>query len=184
MKIYTKRGDEGQTDLFGAGRVSKNDPRVEVYGTVDEANAWLGVALSELGADSAMTNVMIRLQNELFCLGSELAAPGALDKIPAIADADIERMEQEIDAADLELPKLKHFVLPSGSKACAALHVARTVVRRAERLSVPLLVDEQIRPIVVRYLNRLSDHLFTMARLANHRANVAEVEWLGRSKLE
>lgn len=182
MKIYTRRGDEGQTDLFGAGRVSKDDLRVEVYGTVDETNAWLGVALAELQEQHRELHpILVRLQNELFCLGSELAAPGALDKIPAISEADITRLEEEIDRADSVLPKLRHFVLPSGNKVSSALHVARTVSRRAERHSVTLAHKEQIRPIVVKYLNRLSDHLFTMARWANHLARSEEVPWLGRS---
>jgi cob(I)alamin adenosyltransferase len=184
VKIYTKRGDTGQTDLYGAGRVDKDDPRVEAYGTVDECNAALGVAAEALSRDPrthAIQAIVLRLQHELFCVGSELAAPGMVDKMPLVGTAHIEAMEKEIDDATAVLPALKRFILPGGSAAAAALHVARTIARRAERLVTPLARDSQCRPLVVMYLNRSSDHLFTLARLSNHALGISETEWEGRT---
>jgi cob(I)alamin adenosyltransferase len=178
-KIYTKRGDEGQTDLFGAGRVFKDDPRVEAYGTVDECNAALGMARSKL--TGALQAIVARLQNELFCVGSELAAPGMIDKMPIVQATHVDALEAEIDALTATMPALKHFVLPGGGEAAAALHLARTISRRAERLVVGLVRELGVRREVLVYLNRLSDHLFVLARAANHQAGVAEIEWIGRA---
>lgn len=179
MKIYTKTGDAGETGLFGGGRVGKDDPRVEAYGEVDELNAVLGLARAEgLGKMDALTQ---SLQDQLFTVGSILATPKdskAASHIPHVREAWITAMEQAIDGFDTELPPLTNFILPGGSKAAAALHLARTICRRTERCVVPLhrmgLVDAD----VVVYLNRLSDLLFTMARYANLQAGVKDVPWV------
>lgn len=182
MKIYTKRGDTGETDLFGSGRVSKDTLRVEAFGTVDECNATIGVARAGLtSAAQALEAILERVQNDLFALGAELASPGALDKVPLLSDSHIVRLEHEIDSAEVVLSPLRNFILPSGSTSGAGLHLARTVARRAERLTVSLSKLEPLRPETIRYLNRLSDHLFVHARLANHLAQMPETPWLGRS---
>jgi len=185
MKIYTKRGDTGETDLFGAGRVSKDDLRVETYGTVDECNAALGMARSILVADkicSEIDAILMRIQNELFCLGSELAAPGMGDKLTRITHDEITQLEHEIDRAQNDLTPLKHFILPMGVPASATLHFARTVARRAERLLVQLHHRDTLRLELIEYMNRLSDHLFVMARWCNHRLQMSDTIWLGREK--
>jgi len=182
MKIYTKRGDSGETDLFGSGRVSKDALRVETFGTVDECNASIGVARATLTSpEEALDAILARVQNDLFALGAELASPGALDKVPLLDQTHIARLEHEIDAAEAVLAPLRNFILPGGSLSGAGLHLARTVARRAERLSVSLAAQETLRPEVVSYLNRLSDHLFVHARFANHLAQMPETAWLGRS---
>lgn len=180
MKIYTKRGDRGETDLFGAGRVGKDDARVDAYGTVDECNAALGLARSHLSGEADVAAILDRVQGELFCVGSELAAPGSADQLRLIDPSHVTALEHEIDAAEIELTPLQSFVLPSGTPAAAALHLARTVARRAERLVVALGRMQALRPELVIYLNRLSDHLFVMARLVNKRAGRQETAWLGR----
>ena len=178
MKIYTRTGDAGETSLFGGARVSKSDPRVETYGDVDELNAWLGLARASRG-DPAMDQEIVQLQRDLFAVGAQLADPS--DKIaPRVAkaiigDADVERLEAAIDRLEAELPPLRRFILAGGTPAGAALHVARTVCRRAERRMVAL--DPPVDPVLLRYVNRLSDLLFVMARVANHRGGVPETEW-------
>ena len=178
MKIYTKTGDGGDTALFGGGRIGKEDVRVEAYGQVDELNAVLGLARSE-GLDS-MDALMQSLQEQLFTVGSVLATPAgskAEKVIPKIKTEWITAMEQAIDAFDAQMAPLTSFILPGGSKAASVLHLARTVCRRAERRTVPLLRSGKIGPEVVVYLNRLSDLLFTMARVANFKAGVKDVPW-------
>jgi cob(I)alamin adenosyltransferase len=179
MKIYTKTGDGGDTGLFGGGRVGKEDIRVDAYGQVDELNATLGVARSEgLGAMDALAG---ELQAQLFTVGAVLATPAgtkAERAIPKIRPEWVEAMEKAIDGFDQELPALTSFVLPGGTKAAAALHLARTVCRRAERRVVPLLRAGKVEMPVITYLNRLSDLLFTMARVANFRAGVKDVPWV------
>lgn len=180
MKIYTKRGDDGTTGLFGGPRVSKADLRVATYGDVDELNSVLGVARSE-NADAEIDAVLTRVQSELFTLGAQLATPNideAPKNVPELLPEDVELLEREIDRFDTELEPLRAFVLPSGTKTAAQLHVARTICRRAERSAVALAAIERIPPMCVRYLNRLSDHLFTLSRLANKRAGVEETKWL------
>lgn len=179
MKLYTRTGDSGETALFDGTRVSKSDPRVDAYGHVDELNATLGAARAA-GMDPALDAQLGHLQRDLFALGSRLADPacriaGRVTKA-AITDDDIARLEGWIDAADAEVAPLRRFILPGGSPAAAALHVARTVCRRAERQVVALGPDA-VEPVLVIYLNRLSDLLFVLARLANHRAGIAEPEW-------
>jgi cob(I)alamin adenosyltransferase len=179
VKIYTRTGDRGETGLFDGTRVSKSDPRVDAYGEVDEANAWLGIVRAA-GLDAEMAQMIETIQRDLFAVGARLADPSQriaerVTKAAVRPDA-IAQLEQWIDALEAQLPPLRRFILAGGSPAGAALHVARTVCRRAERRVVSLGGDA-VEPEVVAYLNRLSDLLFVMARAANHRAGTAESEW-------
>jgi cob(I)alamin adenosyltransferase len=180
MKIYTRTGDEGQTGLFGGGRVSKTHPRVEAYGDVDELNATIGLARA-IELMPRVDEVLVPLQRDLFAIGALLATPDR-DKMKkqlekaSIDERRIGELERAIDDGDGELDPLRSFILPGGTPKSAALHVARTVCRRAER-RVIALADESIPQIVVIYLNRLSDLLFTLARVANRRAGAGEVTW-------
>ncbi len=179
MKIYTKSGDGGETGLFGGGRVRKSDERVEAYGEVDEANAALGVA-REACADPEITAELARIQDELFCVGAELASPHGVKAraaVPPLQARWATRLEEAMDRWDRELPVLHQFVLPGGTRAAAALHLARGVVRRAERRVVALAAHAEVDATALVYLNRLSDLLFVAARLANHRAGQAELHW-------
>jgi len=181
MKLYTKTGDDGTTGLFGGGRVPKASPRVDAYGTVDETNACLGVARAT-HLHPSIDAVLARVQEDLFTLGAELACvPGKEAKLSSapIGEADIERLEGAIDVADAACAPLASFVLPGGSSQAAALHVARTVSRRAER-AVLGLDDGPVRREVVVYLNRLSDLLFALARQSNVVAGVPDVPWRPR----
>ncbi len=178
MRIYTRTGDAGETSLFGGGRVPKDDPRVDAYGEVDELNAAIGLARAEGLFD--MDELAKELQDQLFTVGAVLATPRgtkAAAAIPQVKPEWATRMEQAIDGFDRELPPLSTFILPGGSKAAAALHLARTVCRRAERKVVALARSGEVGPEVVVHLNRLSDLLFTMARMANLRAKVPDVPW-------
>lgn len=179
MKIYTKTGDAGDTGLFGGGRVGKDDPRVEAYGQVDELNCVLGMARAEgLGPLDPLAQ---SLQDQLFTVGSILATPHdskAAAHIPCVQASWITAMEDAMDSYDLVLAPLTAFILPGGSKPASALHLARTVCRRAERHVVPLFRQGLIDAQVVVFLNRLSDLLFTMARYANHQAGVKDVPWV------
>lgn len=179
MKIYTKTGDEGETSLYGQTRVSKADARVDAYGEVDELNACLGAARAA-GLDADIAATIELMQKQLFALGARLADPSSkiADRVTktVIAQADVEVLEQTIDRLEAELPPLRKFILPGGSVAGAQLHVARTVCRRAERRVVSLGRDA-VEPILVVYLNRVSDLLFVMARAVNGRAGVSETEW-------
>ena len=179
VKIYTKTGDRGETSLFDGTRVPKTDPRVSAYGDVDEVQAVLGVAAAHAD-DQALRDMLLALQRDLFALGARLADPGhkiapRVSKI-VVNEASVARLEGWIDTLEAELPPLRHFILSGGSPAGAALHLARTVCRRAERAVLSLGADA-VEPIVLVYLNRLSDLLFVMARAANHRAGCAETEW-------
>jgi cob(I)alamin adenosyltransferase len=179
VKIYTKTGDTGETSLFDNTRVSKADARVDAYGEVDEVNACLGAARAA-GVDADLGGALEQIQKDLFALGARLADPSsriaARVTKAAIADADVERLEQTIDRLEAELPPLRRFILPGGSPAGSLLHLSRTVCRRAER-RVIALGPNAVEPILVVYLNRLSDLLFVMARAANHRARMPETEW-------
>lgn len=182
MKIYTRTGDAGETALFGGGRVSKDHPRVAAYGTVDELNASVGVAVSAV-SDEGIRARLGTIQHDLFAIGAVLATAEARDDrprpkgVPGLPTPRIAEMEGWIDEADAELPGLRAFILPGGGPGAAALHLARTVCRRAERAVVHLATLEPVDEGVVVYLNRLSDLLFTFARLENHRAGRADVEW-------
>lgn len=188
MRVYTRTGDDGQTGLFGGPRVAKDDPRLEAYGTVDELNSTIGVATAFLEHDDLRAWLQI-VQSDLFDVGGELATPEIEERIrkgqavgPRVTDDDVAKLERWIDAMDEELQPLTRFILPGGTPASAQLHVARTVCRRAERRVLSLSRDAEVAPTVMRYLNRLSDCLFTMARMVNARAGVAEPEWLGREE--
>lgn len=167
-RIYTRGGDKGETSLGTGRRVPKHDLRVEAYGTVDEANASLGVArLHTTGDDDAM---LARIQNDLFDLGADLCTPEGEERrreALRVTDGQVERLEREIDAMNARLAPLRSFILPGGSPAAAHLHHARTVVRRAERLMTALAASEPVTSAALRYVNRLSDHLFVMARHLN-----------------
>jgi cob(I)alamin adenosyltransferase len=180
MRIYTKSGDEGETSLFAGPRVRKDHPRVEAYGTVDELNAVLGLARSE-GLPEELDGLVTRIQHELLVVGAQLAtaadSPGS--PAPALGPEQVSHLEQSIDQWDRSLPTLRQFILPGGTRASAALHVARTVCRRAERRVVKLagLPEEQLSPYIRVYLNRLGDLLFVLARAANASAGQADVVW-------
>jgi cob(I)alamin adenosyltransferase len=183
VKLYTKTGDDGTTGLFGGGRVPKASRRVEAYGSVDETNATIGVARATAPGD-AIDRVLEHVQRDLFTLGAELACvPDRTSKLPMtlLGTDDIERLEHAIDEADAACPPLKSFVLPGGSPAAAALHLARTVCRRAERALLSIDDGPPRREAVV-YLNRLSDLLFALARRANVIAGVADVPWVARER--
>ncbi|HEY6507753.1 MAG TPA: cob(I)yrinic acid a,c-diamide adenosyltransferase [Vicinamibacterales bacterium] len=178
-KIYTKTGDAGDTSLFDKSRVSKADPRVDAYGEVDELNATLGAAAAAC-ADADLREALEDIQRQLFAVGARLADPSSriAERVTkaGVRETDVERLEQLIDRLEMELPPLRRFILPGGGTAGAWLHVARTICRRAERRVVGL-EEGSVDPVIVRYLNRLSDLLFVMARAANHRQNVPETEW-------
>ncbi len=184
MKIYTKTGDAGQTGLFGGARVSKASERVTAYGEVDELNSVLGVVRAHSPSSNVDTSLR-EIQSELFSLGAELAKNPDKDVdlgVPLVTDADIARLEATVDALEAELAPLKTFILPGGSKSAAFLHIARTTCRRAERAVIRLAAGEPLRMELVRYLNRLSDLLFVMARYENHSAEVLDVPWEGRDR--
>ncbi len=180
MKIYTRTGDAGGTGLFDGTRVLKSDPRVGSYGEVDELNAWLGLVRSDAASDAQLSDMLEQIQRDLFGLGARLADPAKkiAERVTkaAVTHEDISRLEGWIDLLEAELPPLRRFILAGGSRAGAALHVARTICRRAERSIVSLGV-EAIEPALLGYMNRLSDLLFVMARAANRRAGAGETEW-------
>ncbi len=177
MKIYTRTGDAGTTGLYGGGRISKSDQRLAVYGTVDELNAQLGVCRSA-PAPADVDKLLERLQHELFALGAELSSPsGATAGSLLIDEPDVAALEQAIDHFETDLAPLKTFILPGGSPASSALHVARAVCRRAERKLVALNESVPVRPTVLKYINRVSDLLFVLARYANHATAIADVLW-------
>ena len=185
-RIYTKGGDKGETALAGGQRVPKDSVRIEAYGTVDELNAFIGLASVTCGEETAnagrlgkLGHILRRVQHELFNLGSQLSTlPKDLHpKQARITPAEIGELEREIDEMNAELPALRSFVLPGGTRLNAELHAARTICRRAERLTVALARTEETPPDAVRYLNRLSDALFVWSRWANHAMGVPEVLW-------
>jgi cob(I)alamin adenosyltransferase len=182
MKIYTRTGDAGQTSLRWGERVAKDALRVEAYGTVDEANAFIGMGLAELPPEATqLTAMLTRMQRELFDVGADLAVPPNKDKgeQPKVQPAMIDGLEQDIDTLEAGLDPLRTFILPGGTAAAAALHTARTVCRRAERRVVTLMSTEPVDPVLLKYLNRLSDFLFVAARAANKVAGADDikVEW-------
>jgi cob(I)alamin adenosyltransferase len=182
MKIYTRKGDDGKTGLIGGDRVSKHHIRVESYGTVDELNSHLGLVRNFM-PDGKAGNLMAEIQDRLFTLGSSLAAaPGSRMILPGLEESDVVALESEIDRMTAVLPELKNFILPGASVPGAYAHVARCVCRRAERLVVSLADSEELDPLIVRYLNRLSDYLFTLARYIDHANGGHEIVWTPRTK--
>lgn len=175
-RIYTRTGDDGTTGLFGGRRVPKDAPRVEAYGTLDEACCVLGVIASHV--DPELAGVVRGVQRALFALGAELASPEP-GRVPSVGAEAVAALEEQIDRWEAELPLLRTFILPGGSPPAALCHLARAMVRRAERRVVTLARSEALNPEILRYLNRLSDYLFVLARLINHRKGVADLPWEG-----
>ena len=179
-RIYTRGGDAGQTSLGDGRRVAKHDARVEAYGTVDEANAAIGLCRLHRDDDTAVDAMLARIQNDLFDLGADLCTPEGTERHGSalrILPAQTERLEREIDALNAALAPLNSFILPGGTPLAAHLHLARTVTRRAERLVTALAVEEPVNPEAVKYLNRLSDHLFVLSRHCNDRG-AGDVLWV------
>jgi cob(I)alamin adenosyltransferase len=172
-KIYTRTGDDGTTGLGDGSRVAKDSLRVDAYGTVDEANSAIGMILSFESVPNDIRKLLTEIQHDMFELGGELCIPGHT----AITDDFITRLETELDALNEDLPALKEFILPGGGQAAAACHLARTIVRRAERITTTLAGSESVRPEVLRYLNRLSDLLFVVARVLSRAESGQEVLW-------
>lgn len=182
FKIYTKTGDTGTTGLFGGKRLPKNHLRIEAYGTVDELNAHLGMVRDQF-TEPAVRALLKDIQDRLFTIGSNLASdPDKNMQVPDIQPADIEALEQGMDEMDELLPELKNFILPGGHPAVSSAHIARCVCRRAERLTVALAQESRVEPVVLQYLNRLSDYLFILARFIGHSKGVDEVVWAPRNK--
>ncbi len=180
MKIYTRRGDTGETDLFGGARVSKDDLRVEAYGQVDELNACIGAAAAASGCQDLLECTR-EIQSALLDLGAFLATPDSRHRdkarVPEVTESDVAALEERIDQLEAELEPLSNFILPGGTNAAAAFHIARTTCRRAERVAVRLNAEKLLGGFSLRYLNRLSDLLFVMARVENRRAGVPDVPW-------
>jgi cob(I)alamin adenosyltransferase len=182
-KVYTRTGDDGTTSLGSGERVPKDSPRIEAYGTVDELNSVIGAAIAA-GLVPAVLAPLKRIQNELFHLGSDLCVPEAAKDarpVPRIEDRHVDALEALMDKLSEGLPPLENFVLPGGSLGAAQLHVARTICRRAERLVIALSRIEPVGPAAIRYLNRLSDALFVLARAENSRRGVGDVLWDSRA---
>jgi cob(I)alamin adenosyltransferase len=179
MKIYTRKGDGGQTSIWGGRRLSKDDARIEAIGACDECNAAIGTALAH-GLPAELATILLAAQGRLFAVGSELMAPdrtGPGSGLPRLADADVAGLEMSIDHLEAALPELRNFILPGGTPGAAELHVARAACRRAERRITTLSRAEPVVPVVPGYLNRLADLLFVAARFANHAAGVADTVW-------
>lgn len=179
MKIYTKSGDRGETSLFGGKRVDKDDLQVDAYGTTDETNSLIGLAITET-TNSGVKKLLLKIQNDLFVLGGELATsakPSTDDKHVKIFEDHITQLEKQIDFYEDELKPLKQFILPGGSKSASLLHVARSVCRRSERLVVRLAKNKEINSNIVIYLNRLSDLLFVLARFENNVNQIPDIPW-------
>lgn len=178
MKIYTKTGDNGTTGLFGGARLNKDDIRIESYGTVDELNSNLGLLRSRIKIDTAET-ILSKVQNTLFVIGSHLATkdPAAF-KLPDVEEALITELELSIDAMNEELDPLKTFILPGGNENISICHVCRTICRRAERRCVTLSLSDEIHPLIIPYLNRLSDYFFVLSRYIALKEDVKEIPWI------
>ena len=181
MKIYTKTGDQGETGLFGGKRVSKGDLRIETYGTVDELNAYVGL-LRDQEVNAKRKEILVEIQDRLFTIGSILATePGnSKVKIPSLIQSDVELLEKEIDTMESSLAPMKSFVLPGGHQSVSFGHVTRTVCRRAERLVIRLNEHEKVDPLVIQYLNRLSDYLFVLCRKMTDELKAEETPWKPR----
>lgn len=178
MKIYTKTGDEGTTGLFGGKRVSKADLRIDTYGTVDELNCWVGLVRDQ-PVNEKHQSFLIGIQDRLFTIGSMLATePGNTRvKIPNLSDPDVASLEAAMDAMDTDLPPMRSFILPGGHQSVSFCHITRTVCRRAERLAIALHEKEPLDPLVIKYLNRLSDYFFVLARKMSAELGAEEAPW-------
>ena len=180
MPIYTRTGDKGDTTLFGGEKIPKDNPRVDAYGEVDELNAVLGIVIA-FSEYEEITEPLKEIQKDLFIIGAELATEKQAAKVPHMYPQKVSDMEKAMDKIENELGALRHFILPGGSKLASLLHLARTVCRRAERKIVALAKTDKVNPEIVRYVNRLSDYLFMLARMANRKKRVEEIVWKGRS---
>ncbi|WKN30974.1 cob(I)yrinic acid a,c-diamide adenosyltransferase [Porifericola rhodea] len=183
MKIYTKSGDQGDTSLIGGQRVPKSHDKVEAYGTVDELNSFIGI-LRDMPSNQKRQNIFQHIQENLFVIGSLLAADvnNKPSYLPELQESDVLQLEQQIDEMDAKLPAMKNFILPGGHPDVSQCHLARAVCRRAERAVVSLQTQEQIDPAIIKYLNRLSDYLFVLARYIGQELGVEEIPWKPRSK--
>ena len=181
MTIYTKTGDIGETSLFGGRRVSKSDLRIETYGTTDELNSWIGL-IRDINTNEQERELLKEIQDRIFTIGAELAADPDNQKLktPDLHEEDIEALEKAIDAMDAVLEPLRNFILPGGHVHVSYCHIARTVCRRSERLAVLLHKESEVHPLIIKYLNRLSDYLFTLARKMAKDLNAEEVNWIPR----
>lgn len=178
MKIYTKKGDKGETSLFGGQKVSKNSKRITSYGTVDELNSVLGMARA-FGTSKEGNKLLQIIQQQLFVLGADLATPASKSvRIDRISESEVQFLEENIDKLEESLKPLKHFILPGGIQSAAVLHYARTVCRRAERNTVDCSQEEEISALAIQYLNRLSDFLFVLARFENAQSGTPDHEWI------
>lgn len=179
MKIYTKKGDDGTTGLLGGTRISKGDLKIEAYGTVDELNSYLGL-LRDQDVLSTKTDELINIQNNLFVIGSTLASVSGkpMTGMPKLDGEAAKQLENQIDALDEGLPEMRNFVLPGGHQSVSFCHIARCVCRRAERLVVRLAEVEEVDDLVIKFLNRLSDYLFTLSRWMTHKLGATETPWL------
>ncbi len=182
-KIYTKTGDNGSTSLIGGTKVPKNDLRIDAYGTIDELNSWIGMINDQFGS-AEFKNELKEMQDRLFTIGSSLACDADKEpkmKLPDLHTADIHLLEVKIDEMTAQLPPMRSFILPGGHVTVSSIHICRTVCRRAERLIVGLQQQEFfVEPLIIQYINRLSDYLFTLARYAAHKLGVDEVAWKPR----
>ncbi|HEU5053710.1 MAG TPA: cob(I)yrinic acid a,c-diamide adenosyltransferase [Hanamia sp.] len=182
MKIYTKTGDAGKTSLIGGTKVFKSDLRIDAYGTVDELNSYIGL-VSDFSNDDHSKEILKEIQDRLFTIGSELACDPSKEmkmSIPDLHESDVEMLEKEIDKMNESLPVMKHFILPGGLPVVSFAHVARCVCRRAERNCVGLQQQSAVSPLIIKYLNRLSDYLFTLARYLGMKNNAPEIIWKPR----
>ena len=179
MKIYTRKGDEGKTSLIGGTRVSKANLRIDAYGTIDELNSYIGW-IRDIAGKNEYNDVLLNIQDRLFTMGSLLAMDPESGRmqLPQLSETDVMLLEKEIDSMDEQLPEMKHFILPGGHQAVSVCHVARCVCRRAERMVVLLTESTEIDPLILKYLNRLSDFLFTLARMYGKIFNAEETQWL------
>lgn len=181
FKIYTKTGDDGSTGLFGGARVPKYDLRIETYGTIDELNSYIGL-IRDQPLDANSIKILLEIQDRLFTIGSILAVDPEKKNlsVPNLLKEDIELLEVEIDKMDSELSPMKNFILPGGHTTVSFIHIARCVCRRAERLTVHLSIENEVDPLIIKYLNRLSDYFFTLARLTAKNLGASEQPWIPR----
>ena len=182
MKIYTKKGDKGETSLIGGKRVKKSHARLHAYGTVDELNSYVGLLRDSI-EDKSIRAELLEIQDRLFTLGSLLAAtPDSKMELPSLGEADIKTLEDSIDRMNKELPEMRSFILPGGHKTVSLCHVARTICRRAERWTIAVNEDEEVSLLILAYLNRLSDYFFVLSRYMSNILNVNENPWIPRKQ--